>query len=87
MTEREQFNSSPELSQANETPTILPPVLSGEIIITPGTNGVIYDAKKEKDMRHNKNLHGEGRFVDGLTGYYHNKYYRNGRHEPNKRKR
>lgn len=46
---------------------------------------VFSPSKILKDMRHNKNLHGEGK-VRGLTGFYHRRYYRDGHHEPNKRK-
>lgn len=48
-------------------------------------NGVVFDAKKQKDLRHNKNLHGEGTYLQGLTGFYHTRYYRYGRHQPNNR--
>lgn len=59
-----------------------------ETLITPGqTEGVIFDAKKEKDLRHNKNLHGNGPLVEGLTGFYHQRYCHHGVHQPNKHRR
>lgn len=59
------------------------PVIPQEVT-TPEISGVLFDAKREKDMRHNKNLHGEGKYLDGLTGFYHKKYYRKGIHQPPK---
>lgn len=49
-------------------------------VLDPPVEHIVFDAmtlKREKDMRHNRNLHG-GPGFDGHTGFYHGTYYDKG---------
>ena len=62
-----------------------------EQVIQPTQEIVIFEASliKPNRLRQNKNLHGE-KGVSGLTGYWHDRYYRDGicqPKSPNKKQR
>lgn len=57
--------------------------ISEQPLESPLQEVVLFD--RHNVVNHNKNLHGEGRYVQGLTGFYHHKFYLRGVHQPNKK--